>query len=138
MKAQLLKTIKESQQYMLSVAELLPEKNYGSTLADGTWSFGELMHHIAYGLQWWEDNYIKNTKVEWAPPPYKASKKEVIGLLKTAFDSLTNSVSKASPSEKLVTGVWATLDHVTHHRGQAVVHLRKHGLTPPDYIGVDS
>jgi len=138
MKEHLLKTIQESQQYTLSVAELLPEKDYGSTLAEGTWNFGELMNHIAYGLQWWEDNYIKGTKAEWAPPPNKSKKKEIVGLLSAGFESLTKAVTKASPSEKLTFGVWATLDHVTHHRGQAVVHLRKNGLTPPDYVGVNS
>jgi uncharacterized damage-inducible protein DinB len=27
------------------------------------------------------------------------------------------------------------LDHVAHHRGQAIVYLRLKGITPPDYPG---
>ncbi|MEM6517680.1 MAG: DinB family protein, partial [Bacteroidota bacterium] len=28
-----------------------------------------------------------------------------------------------------------TIDHVTHHRGQATIYLRMNGIKPPDYIG---
>ena len=136
MKTQLLKRIHDSRQYTLSVAEALPEKNYDSVLAKGTWSFGELMNHIAYGIDWWESNLVKGIETTWEPPANKASKKEITVLLSSAFDSLEKTVSGTAANEKLTTAVWATLDHVTHHRGQAVIHLRKHGITPPEYVGI--
>ena len=136
MKTQLLKRIHDSRQYTLSVAEVMPEKHYDSVLVVGTWSFLELMNHIAYGLQWWESNFVKGIEMAWTPPKDKASKKEVIALLSKAFDSLEKSASDSPEGDKLTTGVWATLDHVTHHRGQAVVHLRKNGVEPPEYVGI--
>jgi uncharacterized damage-inducible protein DinB len=136
MKTQLLKTIHDSRQYTLSVAEVMPEKNYDTVLAKDTWSFIQLMNHIAYGLKWWESNFVKGVELPWEPPTDKTTKKEVIALLSHAFDSLEKVVSKESDSEEFVTGVWATLDHVTHHRGQAVLHLRKAGVVPPEYVGV--
>jgi hypothetical protein len=36
--------------------------------------------------------------------------------------------------EKSVYGAYATLDHITHHRGQAVLYLRTHGIEPPEYV----
>jgi uncharacterized damage-inducible protein DinB len=132
----LLKTIYDSLQYTLSVAEVMPEKNYDTVLAKSTWSFIELMNHIAYGIKWWEVNFVQGIDLAWEPPTDKTTKKEVIALLAQAFDSLEKAVSKESDSEELVRGVWATLDHVTHHRGQAVVHLRKAGVVPPDYVGI--
>lgn len=133
MKTQLLKRIHDSRQYTLSVAEALPEKNYDSVLVNGSWSFVELMNHIAYGLYWWENNYVKGDKIDWEPPADKKTKKEVIDRLTRGFESLEKTVSGANENDKLTNGVWATLDHVAHHRGQAVVHLRKNGVEPPEY-----
>jgi len=136
MKTQLLKRIHDSRQYTLSVAEVMPEKHYDSRIAKDAWNFLELMNHIAYGLTWWKSNFIEGNELAWEPPTEKATKKEVVSLLSSAFDSLEKSVSNSTASEKLTTGVWATLDHVTHHRGQAVLHLRNQGIAPPEYVGV--
>jgi uncharacterized damage-inducible protein DinB len=37
-------------------------------------------------------------------------------------------------SDSVVKGFQATIDHITHHRGQAVLHLRGQGITPPEYV----
>jgi hypothetical protein len=37
-------------------------------------------------------------------------------------------------NEEAIRGFYATLDHVTHHRAQAVTYLRCNGITPPDYV----
>jgi uncharacterized damage-inducible protein DinB len=36
-------------------------------------------------------------------------------------------------TDKAVQGFHATIDHITHHRGQAVIYLRSNGITPPEY-----
>jgi len=91
------------------------------------------LHHIAYGIQWWEANYVKGTTVEWNPPETKSGKQQVIEYLETAYDSLKNTVSKAGLTDANIKGFHATLDHITHHRGQAVLHLRYQRITPPEY-----
>ncbi|MGC3944648.1 MAG: DinB family protein [Chryseolinea sp.] len=136
MKTQLLKSIHDSRQYTLSVAELMPEQHYNSVIAKDAWSFLQLMNHIAYGLTWWESNFIRKKELAWEPPNDKATKKEIIKLLSDGFNSLEKIASSSTASDKLTLGIWATLDHVTHHRGQAVLHLRNLGLTPPEYVGI--
>ena len=69
MKDQLLSTIENSRKYTLQVAEAMPDKDYHYKPAGAGWDFGELLNHIAYGIHWWEDNYIKGNKTEWSPPP---------------------------------------------------------------------
>ena len=134
MKDQLLSTIENSGKYTLQVAEAMPDKDYHFKPAGAGWDFGELLHHIAYGIQWWEDNYIKGNKIEWAPPPAKKTKKEVVAYLTKAFDSLQKTVKGQTLNEQSTYGAHATLDHITHHRGQAVIYLRTHGIEPPEYM----
>jgi hypothetical protein len=37
-------------------------------------------------------------------------------------------------NDDVIYGCFATLDHVTHHRGQTILFLRNQGLTPPEYV----
>lgn len=134
MKDQLLSTIENSRKYTLQVAEAMPDKDYHYKPAGAGWDFGELLHHIAYGIHWWEDNFIRGNKTEWAPPPAKKTKKEVVSYLTKAFDSLQQTIKGQTIDEKSGYGVHATIDHITHHRSQAVIYLRTNGIEPPEYV----
>lgn len=133
MQAQLKKTLANSKNYTLSVAEAMPDKSYDSRPAGAGWNFRELLHHIAYGIQWWEANYIKDDKTDWAPPATKKNKKDVIAYLNEAYDGLEQTINEGKLSAEAVQGFHATIDHITHHRGQAVLHLRVQGIEPPEY-----
>lgn len=137
MKAFLLKTIEEARGYTLAVAEALPEDYYASTPVPGTWTFGELLNHIAYGVCWWNDNYVQGVSAAWNPPAAKTTKADVLDTLDDAFNGLALSVADLQPQEKVAIGVWSALDHVSHHRGQAILHLRHHGVMPPEYVMVE-
>jgi uncharacterized damage-inducible protein DinB len=134
MKEQLLATVENSQHYTLQVANAMPDKGYSFKPAGAGWNFGELLHHIAYGIQWWQDNYITGNKTSWDPPPAKNKKQDLIADLTQAYDALQNTIKQQPPSEQSVNGVHATLDHITHHRGQAVLYLRTNGVEPPEYM----
>jgi uncharacterized damage-inducible protein DinB len=129
---QLLSTLENSKNYTMSVAEAMPDKGYSFRPTEGVMDFGELLSHIAYGIQWWEANYVKGEKTDWAPPAAKATKAEVIAYLQKAYKGLEKTLS-GSLNEDAVRGFYATTDHITHHRGQAVTYLRCKGITPPDY-----
>lgn len=131
--AQLISTLETSRAYTLAVAEAMPGKDYGTKPAGAGWNFGELLQHIAYGIGWWEDNYIKGNKTDWAPPAEKHAKQQVITALSNAYDQLKQTVEDGKLSPETVQGFHATIDHITHHRGQAVLHLRCHGIEPPEY-----
>ncbi|HYG00809.1 MAG TPA: DinB family protein [Chryseosolibacter sp.] len=134
MKNFLLNTLENSKKYTLDVAVAMPEDGYNSKVTSDTWSFGDLLSHIAYGIEWWEHNYIKGIKKDWAPPVTKTSKKEVMDYLAAAYGGLTETIAASHVNDEIVKGFFMTLDHITHHRGQAVIHLRKHGIVPPEYV----
>lgn len=133
MNEQQLATLDNSRMYTLSVAEAMPEEFYGFKPAEAVWNFGELVHHIAYGIQWWEQNHILEQQVAWNPPPAKINKKQVLNYLQQAYEQLRKTVENKSLTGNANKGFHATLDHVTHHRGQAVTYLRCKGITPPEY-----
>lgn len=134
MEAILLTRLENSRNYTIGVAEIMPESKYDFKPTPEVWSFKELLHHIAYGIQWWQENYVNGMETPWDPPTTKSSKKEVIGFLIQAFDSLKATMKSRSLTADQVKGFYATLDHITHHRGQAVTYLRCNSINPPAYI----
>ena len=130
---QLLSTLENSRNYTIAVADAMPEGKFNATLVEGNWNFRELLHHIAYGIQWWEANYVKGVKTDWDPTPTKANKKEVIKYLNDAYNALQQTISKEKLSEEKLHGFHSTLDHITHHRGQAVLFLRSQGIPATEY-----
>ena len=58
-----LSTLDNSRKYTLAVADAMPESGYNTRPSEEVWDFRELLHHIAYGIQWWEDNYIHGKTV---------------------------------------------------------------------------
>ena len=124
MKEQLLSTLENSKTYTLAVADAMPEKMYGTKPCKDVWDFRELLNHIAYGIQWWEANYVKGNKIEWAPPQAKSNKKETADYLIDAYLSLQNTLKSSTLDDEKIRGFFATLDHITHHRGQAVTYLK--------------
>ncbi|NII29108.1 DinB family protein [Pseudoflavitalea sp. X16] len=133
MQAPLIKTLQNSRNYTLQVAEAMPEKLYDSKPAGAGWNFREQLHHIAYGIQWWENNYMKGNKTDWQPPATKKNKKEIMAYLNEAYDGLQQTLEQGKLSADAVQGFHATIDHITHHRGQAVLHLHVQEIEPPEY-----
>lgn len=133
MKEYLLTTLENSRTYTFAVAEAMPETDYDFKPVTEVWNFLEQLHHIAYGIGWWEENYVKGNKTDWAPTPVKKSKNEVITYLNQGYDSLKDTVGKAKMSDGLIQGFNSTLDHITHHRGQTVLYLRCKGIAAPEY-----
>ncbi len=133
MKETLLSLLENSRQYTLAVADAMPQDLDNFKPANDSWNFREQLHHIAYGIEWWKDNYVIGIKTAWEPPATSTSRNEAVAYLNQAYDSLKDVVSKITLSEDRVKGFFATLDHITHHRGQSIIYLRCHGITPPEY-----
>lgn len=133
MKAQLEKTLQISRDYTLTVAEAMPEESYGFKPSEVVWSFKELLNHIAYGIQWWEENHVKGKQTEWAPPLDKETKAAVIDYLRHAYYSLEKTINSVELTDESVNWFYATLDHITHHRGQAITYLRCQEIASPEY-----
>ncbi|WP_106528441.1 DinB family protein [Chitinophaga niastensis] len=133
MKEQLLTTLENAKNYTLSVAAAMPRDAYDFKPADAIWTFNELLHHIGYGIYWWEENFIKQKESDWNPPAITAGKDETTAYLTGAFRALKESIGNIAPGDNGIKGFYATMDHITHHRGQATVYLRCKGITPPEY-----
>jgi uncharacterized damage-inducible protein DinB len=133
MKEVLLSLVEKSRTYTLAVAEAMPEKLDNFKPAADTWNFSEQLHHIAYGIEWWKENYVEGIKTSWQPPPHSTSRKEVVAYLDKVYRSLKDAVNKVAMSQDHISGFFATLDHITHHRGQIIVYLRCNGIVPPEY-----
>ncbi|HEY0677241.1 MAG TPA: DinB family protein [Chitinophagaceae bacterium] len=129
----LLATLDNSRNYTIAVAEAMPSESYSFKPVKDVWNFGEQIHHIAYGIQWWESNYVKGVKTEWAPPAVSGGKTTLISNLKKAYAELEKTLNKGKLDDDAVSGFHATIDHITHHRAQCVLYLRGNGITPPEY-----
>lgn len=134
MKTHLTSTLEKSKNYTLAVAEAMPENLYHFKPTAEVWAFNELINHIAYGIQWWEDNYVKKTETKWSPPAAQISKKETLKYLQQSYQGLQQTLDNQKLTDEIIKGFSATFDHVTHHRGQAVLHLRLNGIAPPEYV----
>jgi hypothetical protein len=134
MKAQLLSTIENSRVYTLAIAEAMPEDRVNFKPSPAVWNFLELMNHINYGVNWYKENYIRKVKTSWEPPALYKTKAETIKNLERSFASLKEALNSVDLNDEIIHGVFATLDHITHHRGQATTYLRCNGITPAEYI----
>ncbi len=135
MKKQLLQTLERAKNYTLAVADAMPEADYTFKPVGAGWNFAELLNHIGYSILWWEDNYLLGREVAWQPPLVASDKQSVRQYLEKCFLHFKETCEQLSlDGVEEFQGFYATLDHVTHHRGQAVVYLRCYGITPPEYI----
>jgi uncharacterized damage-inducible protein DinB len=134
MKEQLKTILDNSKNYTLAVAAAMPAGSYNFKPVDTVWNFGELLNHIGYGIYWWEENYIRRTETDWNPPASLAPKGEIATYLLDAFEMLEKTLAELPDSHEVNVGFHTTLDHITHHRGQATTYLRCCGVTPPEYI----
>jgi uncharacterized damage-inducible protein DinB len=133
-KEHLLGTLENSRNYSMAVATAMPADQYDFKAVETAWSFGELVHHIAYGIHWWEDNFIKGKKTEWNPPALTGSKQEATSYLDSAYNALKETILRKNLTSEVLHGFHSTLDHITHHRGQLVLLLRVKGIVPPEYM----
>ena len=119
---------------MVAVADAMPENSYNFKPVAEVWTFNELINHIAYGIQWWESNYVKLKETKWDPPSAKANKKESMQHLQQCFEAIQESLNNVKLTDETVKGFYSTFDHISHHRGQATLYLRMKGIAPPEYV----
>jgi uncharacterized damage-inducible protein DinB len=134
MKTNILSTLEISKNYTLAIADAMPDNLYNFKPTGEVMTYNELMNHMAYGIQWWEANYVKQVETKWDPPAAKNNKKDSIKNLQQCFGALQESINREKLTDEKVKGFFSTMEHIAHHRGQATVHLRLNGITPPEYI----
>lgn len=136
-----------SKNYLLEIAEAMPEEAYNFKPTERQMSFQEQLLHIRKNMFWLSETYIlkfDSIKYEQKTPKDKT---EIITELEIAFNSVSTIVKTislddlttevdffAGPKSKLQI-LNLLQDHVTHHRGQIIVYLNLNNIVPPKYIG---
>ncbi len=136
-----------SKNYLLEIAEAMPEENYGFKPTEREMSFSEQLLHIKQNMDWLSTSYFTEKKYKKDEDSLQKSKAVVIAELKNSFDSVLEIIQN-TPGENLqetvdfFAGPKSKLqilnllqDHVTHHRGQLIVYLNLKNVKPPKYVG---
>ncbi len=136
-----------SKNYLIELAETMPEEKYNYKPTERQMSFQEQLVHIRANMIWLSESHFTDaihTKSKKIDPQ---SKGELIDEISTAFDKVLKIIGNTSLNDlsnevKFGGGVKSKLqilnllqDHVTHHRGQLIVYLNLNGLEPPRYSG---
>jgi uncharacterized damage-inducible protein DinB len=147
--------IENAKAYTIDVAQAMPADKYSwKPHPEAPRTFAGQMQHIAGGLQF-QLGLIKSKGVppeDFNPGAVQPDmeKEQILTMLEESFNMYKEAVKNASVEhldEKLTLafipdyefdmyGYYEFMrDHVTHHRGQAVIYLRANGIKPPQYRG---
>jgi uncharacterized damage-inducible protein DinB len=138
-----------SKQYLIEVAQAMPESEYGFKPVADEMSFGEQMKHIVGNVSWLSSSFIAKQENPFSKEliAKAKTKAEIIEMLGKVFDFAyqnVQTITENNLSEEVEFFVKPTnklqilnllQDHQTHHRAQAIVYLRLKGIKPPAYSG---
>jgi len=136
-----------SKNYLIAIAEAMPEDTYSYKPTEREMSFKEQLLHIKGNMEWLSTSYFTKTEYKKSKNEASKSKAETIAELENAFDAVIQIIKKtpdedlketveffAGPKSKLQI-LNLLQDHVTHHRGQLIVYLNLNEIKPPKYSG---
>lgn len=144
-KADILRRLGNAETYTRAVLAAMPEADLGYRPEAGARSFAEIFEHIGSAQLYTASQGLKVKKLQFdGSLKAKAALNEFLaasyGELRRAIEALdedelgkTKSFWDGRASVSRILNF--TLDHVTHHRGQATVYLRMRGHSVPDYVG---
>jgi uncharacterized damage-inducible protein DinB len=136
-----------SRDYLVAIAELMPEQFYDFKPTERQRSFKEQLLHIKGNIDWLSGTYFSTEEYKQVKIDPAISKEDTIKLLTEAFNSSSVIIKKAAKEELQETvaffaGPKSKLqiinllqDHVSHHRGQLIVYLNLKDQEPPKYVG---
>ncbi len=138
---------KNAADYTLELAESMPAEAYNFKPTDDTRTFSEQLLHMVGNMTWLSSSYLGGKGFDTDLKADEYTKEEVLAILREGFAYSTATVAelKAADLEEIVDFFAGPMnkrqilnlmtDHLTHHRGQAIVYLRLNGIKPPRYRG---
>ncbi|WP_438426339.1 DinB family protein [Aquimarina macrocephali] len=140
---------KNSKDYLLKIAEQMPEDKFGFKPTEREMSFKEQLFHIRGNMLWLGTTYFSSEEFdrEKLKENLPETKTGIIALLTKAFDKVYTRVQETDEDDlKFEVDFFAgrksklqilnlLQDHVTHHRGQLIVYLNLNNIEPPRYVG---
>ena len=146
-----LERLEKSKEYLILVAETMPEDKYEFKATPESMSFAENLMHIGWAMDWHSQSLMGGREArDWNTDTElkvdNKSKKEMIFKISETFDKTiefienfaTNRLEErldyfgADRTKRQILLLLA--DHITHHRGQMLVYMRLNGLKPPRYV----
>jgi len=136
-----------SKNYLIEIAENMPEDLYKFKPTERQMSFQEQLLHIRSNMVWLSESYFEKAAFPKSEKIKPKSKKEVIAELKSAFNKVseiikTTEIKELAEQVEFFAGPKSKLqilnllqDHVTHHRGQIIVYLNLNDIKPPKFSG---
>ena len=136
-----------SKNYLVGIAEAMPEEHYNFKPTERQMTFKEQLVHIKGNMDWLSNTYFTKVEFKKTKAELPLTKAETITLITEAFDKAYKIISITTEESLLETvdffaGPKSRLqilnllhDHVTHHRGQLIVYLNLNNVEPPAYSG---
>lgn len=136
-----------SKNYLIGIAEAMPEEHYDFKPTERQMTFKEQLVHIKGNMDWLSNTYFTEIEFKRTKTQLPTTKAETIIQITEAFDSASKIITTATEKNLLETvdffaGPKSKLqilnllhDHVTHHRGQLIVYLNLKDAEPPGYSG---
>jgi uncharacterized damage-inducible protein DinB len=146
-----LERLEKSKEYLILVAETMPEDKYEFKATPESMSFAENLMHIGWAMDWHSQSLMGGREArDWNTDTElkvdNKSKKEMIAKISETFDKTIEFISDFDPNrlderldyfeaDRTKRQILLLLaDHITHHRGQMLVYMRLNGLKPPRYV----
>jgi uncharacterized damage-inducible protein DinB len=146
-----LERLENSKQYLLLLAEEMPEDKYDFKSTPESMSFEEHLMHIGWAMDWHSQTLLGGRKPrDWETDTELKvdlkSKSEMILTIDKTFELTTKLITEFDTLklndrinylglERTKRQILLLLsDHITHHRGQMIVYLRLNGISPPRYV----
>jgi len=146
-----LERLEKSKEYLILLAETMPEDKYEFKATPESMSFAENLMHIGWAMDWHSQSLMGGREArDWNTDTElkidNKSKKEMINTINETFDKTIKFISNFDTkklkerldyfgSNRTKRQVMLLLaDHITHHRGQILVYMRLNGLVPPRYV----
>lgn len=145
--ASFLEKWENSKNYLVAIAEAMPEGRYDYRPTEKQMNFGEQLRHIKGNMDWLAADYFEVENASQEKKGQDLQKTELIDTLKESFDRIATKIKGVDPStlaetvnffagEKTKLQILNLMqDHVTHHRGQLIIYLNLNEITPPKYVG---
>lgn len=139
-----------SRQYLMAVAEAMPESDYNYQPTPEEMSFADQLMHIAWVIDWHCFSKIDGQEFRPRLEAFQSeglTKGEMMAIVDREFGRAAKLMADFDPGRLEEKGTYGKFtrtrrqffllmaDHVTHHRGQMIVYLRLMGIVPPPYTG---
>jgi uncharacterized damage-inducible protein DinB len=146
-----LERLENSRNYLILVAETMPENTYDYKASPESLTFAENLMHIGYAIDWHSQSLLggRESRVWKTDTLFKVtnkSKEDMIATVDKTFDEAIKLIEQFDTAQlndeldyfglnRTKRQIFLLLaDHITHHRGQMLVYMRLNGLVPPRYV----